>query len=252
MSSWGDKRRNNIIAFISIVLIIISIAISFYFLFKEGPTCFDKLRNGDEQGVDCGGSCEILCKDLVLPPIIHWQRHFKVGEFRYNTVAYIENLNTNAGSENVSYVFKLYDDKNVLIAERFGVFDIKPKEKVPVLEAAFDTGKLDVHRITFDIQEDNVWKREEPRESRISVINQKSYNDNGLPKIDITIKNDSVRYIEDIDVVLIVYDEEDNALNVSSSFIDYLDGGSTQKITYTWSAEFEKPIFRFEVIPLYE
>jgi hypothetical protein len=25
------------------------------------PTCFDVTKNGDEEGVDCGGSCELPC-----------------------------------------------------------------------------------------------------------------------------------------------------------------------------------------------
>lgn len=31
------------------------------------PTCFDKIRNGDEEGVDCGGSCP-PCPEGCNPP----------------------------------------------------------------------------------------------------------------------------------------------------------------------------------------
>ncbi|HZF49969.1 MAG TPA: hypothetical protein VE093_15020, partial [Polyangiaceae bacterium] len=27
----------------------------------QAPTCFDMVKNGTEQGVDCGGNCEFAC-----------------------------------------------------------------------------------------------------------------------------------------------------------------------------------------------
>eukprot|EP00938_MAST-03A_sp_MAST-3A-sp1_P006600 g6600.t1 len=32
-------------------------------------TCFDELQNGDEEGVDCGGSCPRLCGEVIAPDI---------------------------------------------------------------------------------------------------------------------------------------------------------------------------------------
>ena len=41
-------------------------------------TCFDKIQNQDEEGVDCGGKCQILCRADSIKPIVYWQRFFKV------------------------------------------------------------------------------------------------------------------------------------------------------------------------------
>ena len=32
----------------------------------DGATCLDKMKNGDEVGIDCGGSCGSVCEHDVL------------------------------------------------------------------------------------------------------------------------------------------------------------------------------------------
>ncbi len=34
-------------------------------LIPKGASCYDDVQNGDEEGIDCGGSCPFLCQDLI-------------------------------------------------------------------------------------------------------------------------------------------------------------------------------------------
>ena len=58
--SWASNRR---LAYISVVLFGVLAVVLFVGLvvFYEAPTCFDGKRNGTEEGVDCGGSCDLIC-----------------------------------------------------------------------------------------------------------------------------------------------------------------------------------------------
>ena len=108
MSTWGTKRRNTIIFIILAFFLIIAGIISFA-LFYEEPTCFDGKRNGNEIGIDCGGSCELLCELQIIEPLVHWTRYFEVVPGVYNVLAYLENPNVTDGADRVDYIFKLFD-----------------------------------------------------------------------------------------------------------------------------------------------
>ena len=53
---WAFWRRAQYIAGIVFVLLLIGTGIYFAY-FYEAANCFDGTQNGDERGVDCGGSC---------------------------------------------------------------------------------------------------------------------------------------------------------------------------------------------------
>ena len=90
----------------------------FLLIFYDKPTCFDGKQNQDESGVDCGGVCEKVCSFQAVKPNIIWSRSFKVSEGIYNAIAYIENPNIRAEAFAVPYVFKIFDERNILISEK--------------------------------------------------------------------------------------------------------------------------------------
>ena len=92
--TWAFKRQ---IFSLAIVLVVFSVFgfLVFYPYFNQAPTCADSRQNGDETGIDCGGSCVRACLKEADPLSIIWSRAFKVLPGRYNAVAYIENHNKN-------------------------------------------------------------------------------------------------------------------------------------------------------------
>ncbi|MBU6431623.1 hypothetical protein KGQ29_04640, partial [Patescibacteria group bacterium] len=77
MSSWSQKRKS--IYFLIFAAFLFSfIILPAYFIFYKAPTCFDGKQNGDEKGVDCGGSCVNLCRSQYLEPNIIWSRVIEV------------------------------------------------------------------------------------------------------------------------------------------------------------------------------
>ena len=95
MNQWSRNRKKIIFAIIVFVLVVL-IGAPLFFLFYRAPTCSDKKQNGDETGVDCGGSCQLLCTAESLPLILKGDpRVLAVKDNAFEIVALIENSNTN-------------------------------------------------------------------------------------------------------------------------------------------------------------
>jgi hypothetical protein len=251
MSSWGARRRNRIISvFLLVVAAIILVSLST--VIDRTPSCFDGVRNGDEQGRDCGGGCKLFCEGQSIDPLVHWSRSFPVAPGIYNAVAYLENLNTEAGSRKLEYIFRAYDKDNVLIADREGEINLNPKEIIPIVENAINVGKREISRTTFTILNDLVWERQERKDREIVISDERLFDVEGLPRISAEVTNISINKIEDIDVIVIIYDKDGNAISTSSTVIESISKDQKRDIVYTWPRPFAGEAFRFEIIPLYE
>ena len=69
--SWAQRRKATYI--ISLLFILISIiSVILYLALNKKPTCFDGIQNQGEVGVDCGGSCVILCRVQYTNPVVIW------------------------------------------------------------------------------------------------------------------------------------------------------------------------------------
>lgn len=248
--SWGTRRRNTII-FLVIIIFIIPVIISGYLFFYEEPNCLDGIQNGDESGVDCGGSCELLCTSQTLQPVVLWERFFKVNDGIYNVAAYIENTNPSAGVVSAPYRFRLYNREGVLIEERNGVARLKPKSVLPILETNLETAKQVPEKVTFEFANNLVFEKENPQELKLIIKDENYFVDN-FPKVTAKIQNISLEKVNDIKVIVLLYDVFDNVIGSSSTFVDLLREEESKDITFTWPIEFRQEVSRIEIVPIYE
>lgn len=249
--SWGTRRRNTVV----ILFILIVGGVLSYLVFSvwyEPPTCNDGVRNGTETGVDCGGRCELICNDSVLDPIVLWTRYFTVAPGIYNAVAYIENPNPGAGIESIGYTFGLYNSGNALIAERKGSVRLPANATFPITENTLQTGQSRPSRISFSFDEDFVWKRSVPVQPLIQVRNEVLSRPDADPRVMAELENTSILTISDITVAVILYDQEDNAVRSSTTYIETLERGQRETVVFTWPEPFDTEITKIEVVPLYE
>jgi len=251
MASWGTKRRNTIVTLFILMVAFFILIFGFFFYYKA-PTCFDGELNGDEAGVDCGGGCSLLCGNESIDPIVHWKRYFQVAPGVYNVIAYVENQNPAAGASNIEYTFRLYDKNNIVLRERVGYIDIKPKQITPIIENNLDTGKLEVARVSFEFTEQIDWKKQNPSDNLIVIKNQELSEVNGLPRVSAQVLNNTISRLENITFVVIVYDSLNNAIATSNTKVFRLEKDSSQNIVFTWPNRFESSSTRFEIIPVYE
>ena len=233
--TWATKRKlqylGGLFGFILIVLFIVLYPV----IFKK-PTCFDGKQNGDEAGVDCGGSCMKMCLAKTSEPLVLWSRAFPVVGNFYNLAAYVENQNRNSAIENITYQFVVYDENNRMIGRREGQTFIPPNKQFAIFEPRFDAGLSKVKSVTFEFTGPFDWVKREPtlNNLRVHVDNVAMGEDKTSPSLSAVIKNESIYDLPSFDVIAILYDQNHNVINVSKTVKDGLDSSSSLPVFFTW------------------
>jgi hypothetical protein len=246
--SWATKRKYTIIASI-LILCTFPVLIFLYRHYHKPPTCFDTNQNQGERGIDCGGPCDLMCNQDTLPPIVAWERLFKVAPGLYTAVAYIENPNIGAGADDVSYVFRVYGEEGIAIAERTGTARLVPKHSFAIIEPGITVGSRVPTRMTFDIVGNPVWYKESVSDSPLNVVDEKVSKEDTGPRVDAILENPTVQAYKDILVNVVLYDDQDNALGASKTFVERLLPSESIPLVFTWPEPFKVPISRIEIIP---
>jgi hypothetical protein len=246
--SWASKRRSKYIVIVVVIAFVI-IAPIIFSIFNKKPTCTDGKQNGGERGIDCGGICQELCASQISAPVVIWSRSFKVLDGVYNAVAYIENPNFNASILKISYIFKLFDEENILIAERKGSTFISPNNVSPIFESAIQTGQRIPAKTFFEFSEMPVWTQSIDKDEPLSISNTVLSKKESSPRIDTVLSNNSIIDTRNIEIVAIVFDKKDNAIGVSSTFVELLPNRSSKNLVFTWPKAFESSVSRIEIIP---
>lgn len=244
--TWATRRKLQYLAGLFGVFLVILFIFLYPVIFKK-PTCTDLKQNGDEQGIDCGGSCSIMCKQSVSDPVVLWSRAFHVVGSNYNLVAYIENQNKNAAIENISYEFRVYDEKNRLLGRKKGSTFIPPNKKFAVFETRFDSGESKVKSVTFEFSEDFVWTKKEPTLSTLPIFVDRIEmgNDKNNPSLSARIRNESIQNIPKFEVTAILYDKDRNAINASKTYQEGLMSNGETSVFFTWPEELsEEPVIK--------
>lgn len=250
--TWSGKRKMIYAGSIVFIGVLIAIRIV-YPIFTKAPTCFDGKKNGEEMGVDCGGSCQKFCTLEVNNLILLWSRSFRSSPTTYSAVAYIENQNLNAEAVGVPYEFKMYDDKNTLIARKEGVTRISRNGRSVVFEPNIVVGNRIPKTTRFQFLASPEFVRVDVNKAdrlKISAKEMKFENEQTTtPKLSGYLENKSLITVPDIDVIAVLYDKDNNAVTVGKTYIDVLKGDTRAPIVFTWNEPLLTPVVRIEVIP---
>jgi hypothetical protein len=251
MSQWGTKRQLSYIGvFLAVLLALIIIVVIKNV--DTTPTCFDLKQNGEEEGVDCGGSCQLVCPLTARNVVVLWERPFKVTEGVYNVTAYFENQNIAAGSPRVKYRFRLYDEENVIVAERTGETFIGPNQRSAIFEGGIQTGNREPVSVFFELLEQPTWLDTPIEWTRPSfIVGDKKLEDgsSATPRLSAVLENITLEPIYDVEVIAILYDKNNNAVATSKTVVSRVDAKSTASIVFTWPQPFDREVVRSEVIP---
>lgn len=252
MSSWSSRRK----FFYSSIFFILAITIIgsvFYFFFYDRPTCFDGKKNGNEQDIDCGGSCQKVCPFQSKTIEVLWSRAFEASPGVYNLASYIENPNLNTRAERVPYIFRLFDDKNLLVAEKRGYADIPPQSSFVIFEPNISTGNRLVKVAFFEFEKNPEWIQavnEELPESMLKVKTQKISKNQTSVKLEVEMENTSFERIENIQLTALLYDIEGNAVAISKTSIDSIGSEGVESAVFTWPSLSSQSVSRAEIIPV--
>lgn len=247
--SWAARRQAAYsLGTLAVLALLIGVPVLYWYS-NIPETCNDGIQNNDETAIDKGGSCPLLDERMLSPHAILWSRTFPVRDGTYNVISYIENPNENAGVMQAPYRYKLYDERNILVAEREGSTYLMPGTITPVFEGRIDTGNRKVARAYLEFTAPLVWERMYDVTEPI-VVESKDISDiTTAPRLVSHIRNSSVIDLKEVQFSAVVFDTAGNAFAGSSTIIPELKGGERQEIVFTWPDRFEYVPGRIDVIP---
>ena len=247
--SWAQRMKTMYtLGFLTVLLIIFSIIAS-VFLIKK-PTCFDGKQNGGETGIDCGGSCQMLCRAEYANPVVLWgPRWSKVtNSGNYNFLTYAQNPNIGAGAYNVPYSFKVYDKNDVLLYQKTGKTYIPPNNNFVIFDDNINLNDKVPVRTKFEFLSGFAWVKITNLEAGITAVSKNLINEDTQPKLLVTLKNTTLKPIPNIESIAILYDENNNAIAFSKTKIDVLDSDGSTDIVFTWPEKFKSKIFKIDIV----
>ena len=250
---WALKRQIFYLGILAVFLLVFGFLIISPYI-NERPSCSDNRRNGDELGIDCGGSCSKVCSFEVDQISILWSRSFKVIPGRYNAVAYLENHNKNSAIKRIKYKFRFSDENNIYIGKREGETFIPPSGKFAIFEAGIGVGHSIPVYTSFEFTETPVWDKisqDKLNQLKISVSDIKLENQDTKPHLSASITNNSLFIVPEISVVALLYDDRGNVVSTSSTYLDVLGREESKKINFTWPEPITENIVAKEIIPIY-
>lgn len=229
--SWSTRRK----ALYTGVAGLVAVALFFTLwqvFFTTAPTCSDGAQNGDERGVDCGGSCALVCAEAARAPRVLWARSFETAPSLYTAASYVENLNTGAGARRVRYSFQLLDSDNLLVVQRDGVVDIPAVNTVPIVEPNINVGQRTVARTLFAFAEVPQWYTLSAPQPVLRFSQQDLSAD--ATRLTAVLTNDSSVDAARVEVVAVLFDAGGTARAASKSVVNALARRSSAPVVFTW------------------
>ncbi len=239
-SAWASRRKSTYIA----VLVLVLASVSFFIFWRywyQAPTCFDNAQNGDELGVDCGGSCSLVCSNSTLKPIVRWDpRLFEVSKGIWSALVYVENPNIDAMAVYLPYLLTIYDQNNNVLVTREGATILPKNRTVGVFEGNIAVqGELKPKRATFEIGDKVVWQNIKELDVDLDITHSPLLRPDSLPRVEATVKNPNIRDINNIELVVAIFDGADNAIAASRTFIETLKADESTNVFFTWPKPFD-------------
>ena len=251
MASWSSRRKLGY-AFIVVIALVIFIVVPAFLIFYKAPTCFDGKMNGDETGYDCGGSCARLCQSAFLPPRVGWggAKFEKLADGLYNVASYIVNPNMAGAAANVPYKISLYDDRGILIIEREGKISLYPHRNSLAFQTAVNVDKRVPAKATFEFTSAPVWFKSVDGLGGLAVIDKKYQEDEISSSLEVTLENKTLAPYKDVQVSVILYDINGNAIGFSQTNIDSIAPKNGREMApFTWPVSRNGTVASVEVVP---
>lgn len=249
--SWSGKRQ--VLYFLLVLGVIFAfLLIILWPQLNKEPTCFDGKQNGDEFGIDCGGSCQKVCTESALNLVTLWTRHLEVTPGKYNLMAMIQNQNREAGIPEIAYTFEVYDENNIYIGKIDGTTFINSNDQIVIFEPGFDAGTRTPFYVLFKFTTFPSWinvPRSERNALALSTEDKVLTDPFDSPKLTAVVSNNTLKEMKDLDVFAVLYDDEGNVLNASKTFIERLEKNAKSNVVFTWPNPLPVRPARIDILP---
>lgn len=231
MISWRTKHQLGYFFLSILVLILISIY-PVYTVVHVEPTCTDGIQNQNETGIDCGGSCALICREERMPLSVLWAEAFPTGNGMYDLGALVVNPNDDTGTPSMSYTFHVKGGQGTDIASVAGKTYVNAREQFLVVSHGVKLPEAPA-KVELTITPFN-WVRAGQQVNTFTLKDKVLKNTTSSPELDVTIHNDAFIPITNLDVFAVVSDITGEIRGISSTFIPEIQASSDKGATFTW------------------
>ena len=238
MYSWAQRRRSFVVGILAIGVAVF-VFVSWRILFSVRASCSDGVQNNGERGVDCDGSCALVCRGETLPPLIHFARAVETGGGVFGAVAYLENRNRNFAVKSAPFVFKLYDEANLLVAERHGTAPVPPGQVFALYEGGLVTKDRVPTRATFSFTEPLRFERVSPLPPL--SLRRTHFEAGEVSRLDAVAENPLLHSLQKVRVTALLFGEDGNVFAASATEIPVLRARGSTSLSFTWPRLLPEP-----------
>ena len=256
-SSWRQSRK---IAFILVIIIIILglLAYKIYPYFNKPATCFDSKQNGDERGVDCGGSCKLICTTDVIPLDIKYAKAVASDIGLYDIVALIENRNKDKDTHDgkIDYTFLIYDRSGSVIKTISGSTTLQLGQTFPIIiqNVPIDLSLSNsITNVVLNISNNKSWQAQDSTYAnsffKVSDVDfKRSFNN--ISQLKVNVKNLTKAYFRNVPVNVLVFDSNNNLIATNSTILKEVQSGESKDVVFTWRNPLSIDNPKIEVYPV--
>lgn len=235
---WRTKKRL-IYILIPFSFFILIYAINFFLKREPVNPCFNKIKDPNEEGVDCGGSCPPCELKHFQSLRIYDQKFIIYPEGKIDLIAHLENPNQNLAIRNLKYQFFIYDQNGLLRSTTtIESIDVFPKASYYLIKSFFNKnldyqiGKVELK--IFEPKRTDFLKME-PQNIDVSYY---FFNEGVIFKrergweVDLALNNISTNKVQkDLEVIVFVYSPQGELIGLSKRIVS-LEAEEIKKVIF--------------------
>lgn len=248
--SWAGRRRA-VVLIVGVAVLATIVSIGAISSLYQAPSCVDRIQNGDEAGVDCGGSCPYLCTSQVAAPTVLYTKAVDNGAGRIDIVAAVENTNATAAAKDVPYRIRLYANDGHVLREAIGTVDLPPastgivfRPGIAFVQESFATAFLEIDPSAPH------WYTASDLRTIPSVSDTLLGGTTAHPRITAVLTNPVAQELSNIPVVCVVKDRTGTVIGASSTVVPTLTAQGQATAIFTWNGPFAGTPTTIQIVPM--
>lgn len=251
ISRWSSRRKF-LVSIIILLAVGLFVGIPVYLSTRDVPNCSNGKLDGDETGIDCGGSCQLLCTPEILPVITRGDaRLLKIATSTYETAILVVNPNLNGRVVRAPYTFSIYSSaSNKPVKVVSGDTYIGRSAVFALFAGPFTLDDSGTYRAVFAFSPNLVWeKNTDPLPSLIVGGMNLVIASSSAPSLEASIANHSQSDVSNVEVVALLSDASGNTVAVGKTFVDSIAAGGSAPVSFSWPNSFARDVVSINIIP---
>ncbi|HWU24521.1 MAG TPA: hypothetical protein VN086_02095 [Candidatus Paceibacterota bacterium] len=244
---WARSRRLTVIGVLIVAVLAILLIIGFAIFYKT-PTCTDSKMNGDETGIDCGGSCSTVCRAEAQTASVRFARVLQQSG-RNDLIAYIDNPNVNAYAARADLLIDIYRQDGRQL-QKHAYVSLPANMATPLFIPNIANAAVQQIFVSF-ASSSPVWMKGSggaeamPKASNIVVTGTGDH-----PNVTATVTNPIAYPEHNVPFIVTVFANDGTVIAASQTVVPLIPAQGNAQAVFTWNEPFVEPYARIEIVPI--